>query len=101
MTNATNLTNSKHSKARTIMIASTLAVALLATTGCDNALQGGASGAALGALAGMGLGSLGGHMGQGAAGGAITGAILGGMLGDQNARSGRTTGGLGSWGGGY
>lgn len=69
-----------------------LALAATTLTGCNNAVEGGASGAALGALAGMGIGSLSGDMGKGAAAGAIGGAILGGILGDQNNRSGRTSG---------
>jgi len=60
---------------------------LVGMTGCDNALQGGATGAALGALAGMGLGSLTGNMGAGAAAGAIIGGLGGGILGDQNRRN--------------
>src|SRR6185295_9513271 len=55
-------------------------------SGCENALQGGATGAGLGALAGMALGSMGGNMGKGAVVGAVTGAALGGILGDQNRR---------------
>jgi len=61
---------------------------ILGASGCDNALQGGASGAALGALAGMGLGSLSGNMGAGAAAGAIVGGLGGAILGDQNRRHG-------------
>lgn len=56
-------------------------------SGCENALQGGATGAGLGALAGMALGSLGGNMGKGAVVGAVGGAALGGILGDQNRRN--------------
>jgi hypothetical protein len=62
--------------------------AFTSMSGCNNALQGGASGAAAGALAGMGLGSLTGNMGIGAAAGAIIGAVGGAIIGDQNARSG-------------
>lgn len=66
------------------------AAVLFGMSGCNNAIQGGATGAALGALGGFGLGALGGHAGVGAAGGAIIGGIGGAILGDQNARSGRT-----------
>jgi Glycine zipper len=61
-------------------------VLLTGLSGCNDAMQGGASGAALGALAGMGLGSLSGNMGKGAAAGAIIGGLGGAILGDQNAR---------------
>lgn len=56
-------------------------------SGCDNAVEGGASGAALGALVGMGLGSLSGNMGKGAAAGALVGGLGGAILGDQNRRN--------------
>ena len=64
-----------------------LSLVCLVGTGCNNALQGGASGAALGALAGLGIGSLTGDMGKGAAIGAIGGAVGGALIGDQNRRN--------------
>lgn len=69
-----------------LALAATLGLFTFGATGCDNALQGGASGAALGALAGMGIGALSGDMGKGAAIGAIGGAVGGAILGDQNRR---------------
>jgi hypothetical protein len=60
---------------------------VLGMSGCDNAVEGGASGAALGALVGLGLGSLTGDMGKGAAAGALVGGLGGAILGDQNRRN--------------
>ncbi len=72
---------------RTTLAATVLSLAAL--TGCNNALQGGATGAGLGALVGMGLGSLSGDMGKGAAAGALLGGLGGAVLGDQNNRNSR------------
>lgn len=77
---------------------------IVSGSGCNNAIQGGATGAGLGALVGMGLGSLSGDMGKGAAAGALLGGLGGLVIGDQNARySGGGWGGScgsRSWGGG-
>jgi hypothetical protein len=79
----------QHRSARSrLALCGALVLATLSLSGCNNALEGGASGAALGGIAGFGLGSLSGDAGKGAAAGAIGGAILGGILGDQNNRRG-------------
>lgn len=80
-----NASPSRRGLMRVVALASAL-VAAGSLTGCNNAIEGGATGAALGALVGMGLGSLTGDMGKGAAAGALGGAALGGILGDQNYR---------------
>ena len=75
---------------RRMLALGTLAAAMTAgSTGCNNALEGGATGAAFGALAGMGLGALSGNMGEGAAAGAILGGLGGAIIGDQNQRHSR------------
>ncbi len=62
-------------------------VALVSSSGCNNAAQGAASGAGIGALSGLAIGSLTGSAGKGAAIGAIGGAVAGGVIGDQNERN--------------
>lgn len=76
---------SKH-LARSVFVAA-LAFSLPLLSGCDNAVQGGASGAGIGALSGLAIGSLSGNAGKGAVIGAVAGGVGGAVLGDQNRRS--------------
>lgn len=66
-----------------------LAVAGIASTGCNNAGEGALTGAGLGALGGLAIGSLTGNAGAGAAIGAIAGGATGAVIGDQNERNAR------------
>lgn len=84
----THTTTARRNTYRRVSLIGVTLAAAFGLTGCDNALQGGASGAGLGALAGMGIGSLSGNMGKGAVIGAIGGAVGGAILGDQNRRRG-------------
>jgi len=68
-------------------IVASLCAALPLVSGCDNAVQGGASGAGIGALSGLAIGSLSGNAGKGAVIGAVAGGVGGAVLGDQNRRT--------------
>lgn len=91
-----NLPASRPNYSSTRSIASVFARAVLALatalsvphlSGCDNAVQGGASGAGIGALSGLAIGSLSGNAGKGAVIGAVAGGVGGAVLGDQNRRN--------------
>jgi hypothetical protein len=68
-------------------LAASLCAVLPLVSGCDNAVQGGASGAGIGALSGLAIGSLSGNAGKGAVIGAVAGGLGGAVLGDQNRRT--------------